>query len=273
MRSAAECSASVLRTSPPAPSDRRQEQLGGAGVVGLREVVRHMGGEAHRRLAGLGEPELQQVGGAARHLDRLQPGLVPLQQLGPARVDRDAGRTGVRHGHRDRVEPDAQPYAEVLDEGFDRRDEPLPLDVRLGSVQQQERVAERVGEPVQLERGGVVGLPVVLVEDHHGPAGAVVVQLVDVEARHELRVAGLEQVLTRELGGVARVDETGQGDHEHRLAGHRAVQGEVGLLVQVAGVEHEAWLLLRGLGSNNAAARSHHPAGQAGWGADSGAGP
>ena len=228
----------MLRTRPPALGDRGQQQLGGARVVGLRQVVRHVGGEAHRRLAGLSQPELEQVSGTAGHLDRLQPGLVPLEQLGAAGVDGDAGRAGVGDRHRDRVEADAQPDAEVVDQTLDRLGEPLPLHVRLRAVQQQELVADGVGQAVQLEAGGVVGLPVVLVENHQWPAGPVVVQLVDVERRDQLGTARLQQVLAGQACGVAGVDETGECDHEHRLVGLHAALSQVGRLVQVAGVEH-----------------------------------
>src|SRR3712207_8708264 len=40
----------------------------GLGVLGARQVVRHVHGEAHRRVPGLPEPVLQQRDRAARHL-------------------------------------------------------------------------------------------------------------------------------------------------------------------------------------------------------------
>ena len=41
----------------------------GVGELGLGEVVRHVDGEAERVVAGLAEPQLEQRGQAARHLD------------------------------------------------------------------------------------------------------------------------------------------------------------------------------------------------------------
>ena len=61
--------------------DGFQQRQGGRRVVVLRQVVGDEHGEAHRIGAGLTQPVLQQVPGAAGHLDPLEPGLIAADQL------------------------------------------------------------------------------------------------------------------------------------------------------------------------------------------------
>jgi len=51
---------------------------------------------------------------------------------------------GVRDRHRNGVQPDGQPYAELCDDHLYGGYEPLPLYVRLGAGQQQEGSAGAV---------------------------------------------------------------------------------------------------------------------------------
>ena len=97
-------------------------------------------------------------------------------------------RPGVRHGHRDPVQADGQPHAEVLDQPEHRGGHPLPLHVGLRAVQQQEDLTLLVHHPVELQVQVGVGLPLVGVEHHRRPPAAVVVQLVVVEGREHLVV-------------------------------------------------------------------------------------
>jgi hypothetical protein len=152
----------------------------------------------------------------------------------------------VRHGHRDGVQADGQPYAEPLDQGGDRRDEPFPLQVRLRAGEHQERCAQRVVQQVHSQAGLVVALPVVLDEDHRRAAGPVVEQLVQVEPRDHPAVQRLQQVVPGQLDRAAGVDEAGQGLDEHR-----AVQGRqvVGQFVEPVWVEHARGLLMTYAGS------------------------
>ena len=114
--------------------------------------------------------------------------------------------------------PDGQPDVEPRRSSpVDRGDEPLPLQVRLGAGEQQERRVVVVAQRVQLQLGLVVGLPVVRDEVHQRPAGAVVEELVDVEARRPRSTfERLEQVLAGQPAGGAGVDEAGERMDQHR---------------------------------------------------------
>ena len=66
-----------------------------------------------RVVAGLAEPELQQVSCACRHDDSAEPRTVALEQLRPRTVQDHPRRSGVRQVHRERVDADSQPNAEL----------------------------------------------------------------------------------------------------------------------------------------------------------------
>ena len=130
------------------------QHAGGLRVLGARQVVRHVHGEAHRRVPRLAEPVLDERHRAAGHLGGGEQRLVALGQLRPGAVHRHPDGAGVRHGHRDprqvHHEPDVQRPDELLDGGR----EPLPLRVRLrarsaaGSRCPRSRSARRRPAPV-----------------------------------------------------------------------------------------------------------------------------
>ena len=103
-----------------------------------------------------------------------------------------------------------------LDERCRGLDHAVPLVVGLGADEEQEGHALLVDDAVQQQARVVVAAPVVAVEDHDGAAAAVVEQLVDVEGGDDARLVRLEDVVGHESLGVAGVDESAEGDHEHR---------------------------------------------------------
>ena len=114
-----------------------------------------------------------------------------------------------------------------------RGDEALPLQVGLRAGEQQERRPVGVAKQVHREARRLVALPVVGVEDHQRTPGAVVEQLVDVEAHHQLRLERGQEVLAREPDGVPGVDEPVE-----RLDQHRHVEIERSKLDEFRWVAH-----------------------------------
>jgi hypothetical protein len=189
---------------------------------------------------------LDEVPGGRGDLHGVDPAGGRPGEIGAAPVADDRQRPGVRDGHGDRVQPDRQAHAELLDDHPDGRDEALPLRVGLRPGQQQERRAGRVVQQVDGQLGVGVALPVVAGEDHRGPAGAVVEQLVDVEGDDAPAAVLEQQVLAGEALGRAGVDEAVEGLDQHRA---RQV-GQVGLdLEQLARVQLLHGVRLPGAGS------------------------
>ncbi len=79
-----------------------------------------------------------------------------------------------------------------------------PLVVGLGADEEQEGHALLVDDAVQQQARVVVAAPVVAVEDHGGPAPAVVEQLVDVEGGDDARLVRLEEVVGHAGAGCGR---------------------------------------------------------------------
>jgi hypothetical protein len=157
-------------------------------------------------------------------------------------VGDDPERPGVRDGHRDGVHAHREPDAELLDDHPDGLGEGVPAHVGLGAGQHQEGRVRRVVGEVDGELRVRVVRPVVLVEGHAGPAGAVVEQRVDVEDGHRLRAVHRQQLLAGQSLGAAGVDVAVQ-----RLQQDGPVErGDVARqLVQVARVLLAHALLLR----------------------------
>jgi hypothetical protein len=124
----------------------------------------------------------------------------------------------VRDGPRDALQPDREAHVQLLDHDDQRRDEPLPLRVRLGAGEKQERRAARVAKHVDVDRRALVALPAIGVEDDRRAPRAVVEQLVDVEARDQLRVERLAEMLPREPDPVPCVYESLERLDQHRPA-------------------------------------------------------
>ena len=146
--------------------DGFQQRQGGRRVVALRQVVGDEHGEAHRIGPGLAQPVLQQVPGAAGHLNPLEPGLIAADQLPAGPVCDHPRLAGVRHGHGNRVEPDAELDAEPPHQSDGRRDEPFPLVVRLRPGEQQEGDPGGVAQFVHCEHRILVVLPAISGEGH-----------------------------------------------------------------------------------------------------------
>ena len=118
-----------------------------------------------------------------------------------------------------------------LEDLADRAGERLPAVVGLRPVQQEVRRAAAVVQQPYDQPRGVVGLVVVAHERHRRPAGAVVVELVDVEGRHHRtgpRAAGVEvgEVPGGVRRGVAGVEEPVEDQH-HRQVGDPRQLGDL----------------------------------------------
>ena len=104
----------------------------------------------------------------------------------------------------------------------------LPAAVRLGTGQQEVRRALLVlHQPDHQARRLVVGV-VVLDEGQRWTARAVVVELVDVEDRHDTTLVARRQVLDGQRGRVPGVQETLERSHQHRTV---AATPELGDLI------------------------------------------
>jgi hypothetical protein len=125
----------------------------------------------------------------------------------------------VRDGHRHRAEAHDPRDAEVLDHLAHGARERLPPDVRLGAAQQQEGRAARVAQGTDDQARRLVVGVVVADEGHRWPPGAVVVERVDVEGGHHLALGQLGEVVRRELGRLARVEESGEHADQRQVTG------------------------------------------------------
>jgi hypothetical protein len=125
----------------------------------------------------------------------------------------------VRHRHRHGAHADHPAHAEALDDLADGAGEGLPPDVGLGTGEEQERRTAGVAHRADDQPGRLVVGVVVADEGHRGPAGAVVVQRVDVEGGHHLALRQVGQVPRGQLRGLAGVEETGEDDDEGEVTG------------------------------------------------------
>ena len=116
---------------------------------------------------------------------------------------------------------------EARGEAGELGDEMVPAHVRLGSGQDDDRPARRVGRSVELYlRPSQLGVDPVD-DAHDGPSRPVVDQLVGVEARHELRGHGRDQVRHGVVRREAGVDPPVEAHDEHRpLDGRPAVDAD-----------------------------------------------
>ncbi len=189
--------------------------------------MRDVHGEAQHVVPGLGQPVLQQRLGAARDLRLLEPLREARREVEPVAVRRQADRAGVRHAHRDAVEVDREPDLEALHQLAHGAREALPLDVRLGAGEQQERRAGGVVDELEQDLRRVVGRPAVAVKDHRRAARPVVDQPVVVETGHHLRRSRLQQVVHHLAAGLPGVHEALEVLEQHQ-AGTGVAQLRVG---------------------------------------------
>ena len=97
--------------------------------------------------------------------------------------------------------------------------ERLPAGVGLGPVQQQVRRTAGVAQQPDDQPRRVVVLVVVAHEGHRWTAGAVVVELVDVEGGHDAALGEVREVLRRACGRVAGVEEAVEREHHRQRVG------------------------------------------------------
>jgi hypothetical protein len=125
----------------------------------------------------------------------------------------------VRDGHRHGAQAHRPGDAEVLDDLAHGAGEALPPGVWLGAGEQEEGRAAGVAQGSDDQpRRLVVGVVVADERDRRAP-GAVVVQRVHVEGRHDLALGEVGEVRRGELGRLARIEEPGQDDHQREVAG------------------------------------------------------
>jgi len=138
------------------------------------------------------------------------------------------------------VHPDGGLDPERLDEPDHGLREPLPLDVRLGSVEEEERIPGDVADQVDRDDRGLELGPARGLERHGRAAAAVVDQLVDVERHHPPRAQRVPEVRGDEGARAPRVHHSLQRVDQH---GDRFARAGVGVdPVQGIGVQHRGLL-------------------------------
>ena len=156
--------------------------------------------------------------------------LSPISRSGVVGVVGDRDRAGVRHRHRHRAHADDAGHPEALHDLADGAGEGLPAVVGLGPLEQQVRRLTGVVQQPHDQPRRVVRLVVVAHERHRRAAGPVVVELVDVEGRHDRALAEVDEVPGGPGGGVAGVEEAVEDQHHRQaalltgLAGRRGVE-------------------------------------------------
>jgi len=198
--------------------DALEQHQRGTRVVELREVVGHVRDVPGHVVAGLPQPHLEQGLGRGGDAELAAPRVGARHQRGTVRVLGDRQRSRVRHRHRHRAHRGDQVDAEALHHRTHRAGERLPAVVRLGPAHQQVRALELVTLEPDHEPGRVVALVVVAHERDRRPPGAVVVEHVDVERRHDGAGRFGGQVVDGEGAAVAGVEEALEGDHHRQLA-------------------------------------------------------
>ena len=93
--------------------------------------MRNVDGEADHIVAVLSQTELQQVGGAARDLDLIDPARVLVEGLAVVSVCGQGDGAGMRYRHRNCAQPNGLAYTELIGQQPDRGDETLPLQIWL----------------------------------------------------------------------------------------------------------------------------------------------
>ena len=100
---------------------------------------------------------------------------------------------------------DCHPYAKLFDQPDYSGGKPLPLHVWLRTAEQQKYLTMAVGDAIDAQMQVSVGLPLIGVEDHRGPATAVVMQLIVVEhGEHLVLVLIMLPVIPAAFAAVLR---------------------------------------------------------------------
>ena len=115
------------------------------------------------------------------------------------------------------MEADSETDAELSVDGPHGAGEGVPLMVRLGAIQEQERSPLRVMHQGDGERWRLILLPVILGEDHRRTARAVVDQRVDIEPGDLPVLEGGEQMRGEQPSRRARVDEAVEVIEQHNV--------------------------------------------------------
>ncbi|MGX1121276.1 hypothetical protein RKD37_006639 [Streptomyces ambofaciens] len=165
-------------------------------------------------------------------------------EVGAAAVRGDADRAGVRDAHRDAVEADRQADAEALHDLPHGGGEALPLDVRLGTRQEQEGRPGGVLDQPHLDGGLLVVRPGVPLEGQQRATRPVVHEPVVVEAGDDLVGQRVEHLVDDLVAGLPGVDvsvEVVQHDQSGRLLGECHVDDGKALRlpgVQILRIKH-----------------------------------
>jgi hypothetical protein len=141
---------------------------------------------------------------------------------------------------RHRGQANGEPNAKPVDDLLNRRDEPLPLVVRLRADEQKERNTAGVGHLVQGDLRDLDGREVIDDIRHSRPPRAIVEDLVNIEGGDQPVFARGQQVIRSQTHARPSIDEAGERVDKHGAINRRrlAVDG-----VQLLWWSHDEALL------------------------------
>src|SRR5690625_2984019 len=177
-----------IECQPRTPCDGLQQRDRRRRIVDLREIVGYVYDVPDRVDTPFTEPVLQHRLGTRGHDHLAVPQVALIEQILAGAVLGDDQGARMRHAHRDGRHTDGQTDVVALDQVGHLGGERLPPEVGFRAGEHEIRRTGVVTVQAYIEcRRLVVGV-VVFVEDHRRPAGAIVVELVDVEALQDFGV-------------------------------------------------------------------------------------
>ena len=157
---------------------------GGEGAlrqVRLRNVLGNVHAEADGVDSAFGEEHFQQIGDGRVYVRAGLPRGDAVNQVLAGTVRGNREGAGVRHRHGECGDQHDQGWLDPLGDGQHRLFEALPLQIRFGTGEQQERLVEAIFYGVELQLRVLRRFEMVFFVANVGAAGTVVVQLVAVE--------------------------------------------------------------------------------------------
>ena len=198
---------------------RRHAHVFEGGEGALRQVrLRNVLGNVHAEADGVdsvfGEEHFEQVGDGRVYIRAGLPRGDAANQVLAGAVRGNREGAGVRHRHGECGDQHDQGGLDSLGDGQHRLFEALPLQVRFGAGEQQERLVEAVFYGVELQLRVLRLFEVVFFVADVGAAGTVVVQLVAVELDDFNVFEFAEQHLSELACGGSCVLRAGEGNDE-----------------------------------------------------------
>ena len=142
-------------------------------------------------------------------------------RLGHGRGQPDRPRVRGRGG--ECAQPDDEPGVELLGETDHEPQELEPVEVRLGTDQEEQVEAPRVRAVAKLDLGPAQRGRHAVDDAGHRPSGALVQEVLAVEGGDQVGVGDLEQCRDRGRGAEARIDPSFEGDDEDGVGERRLV--------------------------------------------------